>query len=78
MRLDKKGMPLHEDATLAIRPRIFLEGNFFVDVQPGSPSAPTIDEGYTIPINQTRTPVQLDQVLTTLQAPTRQATCSAC
>ncbi|MCW2959296.1 MAG: hypothetical protein JWP18_2099 [Solirubrobacterales bacterium] len=71
MRLDKKGMPLHEDAIVAIRPRIFLEGNFFVDVQPGSPSAPAIDEGSTIPINQTRTPVQLDQVLTTLQAPTR-------
>jgi virulence factor Mce-like protein len=71
MRLEKKGMPLHEDARVAIRPRIFLEGNFFVDVQPGSPSAPEIDEGDTIPIQQTRTPVQLDQVLTTLQAPTR-------
>ncbi len=71
MRLDKKGMPIHKDARVAIRPRIFLEGNFFVDVQPGSPSAPTIDEDDTIPINQTRSPVQLDQLLTTLQAPTR-------
>ncbi|MCW3000556.1 MAG: hypothetical protein JWN65_4105 [Solirubrobacterales bacterium] len=71
MRLDKQGMPLHEDAKVAIRPRIFLEGNFFVDVQPGSPSAPAIKEGYTVPINQTTSPVQLDQVLTTLQAPTR-------
>ena len=29
------GLPIHKDATFAIRPRIFLEGNFFVDVQPG-------------------------------------------
>ena len=35
MRIDKKGLPIHKDATLKIRPRIFLEGNFFVDIQPG-------------------------------------------
>ena len=35
MRIDKKGLPIHKDATFKIRPRIFLEGNFFVDVQPG-------------------------------------------
>jgi virulence factor Mce-like protein len=71
MRIDDKGLPIHKDATLAIRPRIFLEGNFFVDMQPGSPSAPVIDDGDVIPINQTHAPVQLDQILTSLQAPTR-------
>jgi phospholipid/cholesterol/gamma-HCH transport system substrate-binding protein len=71
MQIDKKGLPLHRDARAAIRPRIFLEGNFFVDLQPGSPSAPKMREGDTIPVNQTKTPVQLDQVLTTLQADTR-------
>ena len=35
MRIDKKGLPIHKDATIQIRPRIFLEGNFFVDLQPG-------------------------------------------
>ena len=34
MRIDDKGLPIHKDATIQIRPRIFLEGNFFVDVQP--------------------------------------------
>ena len=43
MRIDKHGLPLHDDATFAIRPRIFLEGNFFVDLSPGSPSAPVAD-----------------------------------
>ena len=71
MRIDKKGLPLHRDATMKIRPRIFLEGNFFVDVSPGSPSAPQLHDGDRIPINQTSAPVQLDQVLSALQAPTR-------
>ena len=38
-----KGLPLHKDAQLKIRPRIFLEGNVFVDLQPGSPDAPTAE-----------------------------------
>ena len=71
MRIDKKGLPLHRDARMKIRPRIFLEGNFFVDVSPGSPSAPLIGDGDRVPINQTSAPVQLDQVLSALQAPTR-------
>ena len=32
MEIDDKGLPIHKDATLKIRPRIFLEGNFFVDL----------------------------------------------
>ena len=56
---------------MKIRPRIFLEGNFFVDVSPGSPSAPQLHDGDRLPINQTSAPVQLDQVLSALQAPTR-------
>ena len=71
MRMERKGLPLHRDATMKIRPRIFLEGNFFVDVQPGSASSPRLHDGDRIPINQTAAPVQLDQILSALQAPTR-------
>jgi virulence factor Mce-like protein len=71
MTIDDRGLPIHKDATASIRPRIFLEGNFFVDLSPGSPSAPVISDGDTLPINQTHSPVQLDQILTSLQAPTR-------
>jgi virulence factor Mce-like protein len=71
MRIDKKGLPIHKDATLQVRPRIFLEGNFFVDLHPGSPSAPTLGDGDTIPVNQTSAPVQIDQVLGVLQRDTR-------
>ena len=72
MRIADKGRPVHADATAKIRPRIFLEGNFFVDLTAGSPSAPELDDGATIPVQQTATPVQLDEVLTALQSDTRE------
>jgi phospholipid/cholesterol/gamma-HCH transport system substrate-binding protein len=65
------GRPIHDDAFAAIRPRIFLEGNFFVELDPGSPSAPELDSGGTIPVSRTSTAVQLDEVLTALQSPVR-------
>jgi hypothetical protein len=71
MEIEKKGLPIHSDATVKIRPRIFLEGNWFVELQPGSPSAKTVSSGYTIPITQTANPVQLDQVLNALNTDTR-------
>ncbi|HEX8103777.1 MAG TPA: MlaD family protein [Solirubrobacteraceae bacterium] len=72
MRFEKKGLPLHKDATFKIRPRIFLEGNFFVDVSPGTPTAPEVDDDHVFPVNQTDTPVQLDEILTALQSDTRE------
>ena len=67
LELKDTALPIHADATAKIRPRIFLEGNFFVDLKPGSPGAPQLDSGDMIKITQTATPVQLDQVLTSLQ-----------
>ena len=71
MSINTNGLPIHKDATFAIRPRIFLEGNFFVDVSPGTPEAPTAPSSWTFPIQQGTEPVQFDQVVTSLQAPTR-------
>ena len=71
MRIDEKGRPIHKDATLKIRPRIFLEGNFFVDLEPGTPSAPEMADGETIPIQNTAGPVQFDQVLGAFTSDTR-------
>ena len=69
--VDEAGQPIHSDATVEIRPRLFLEGNFFLDLDPGSPSAPVLDDGGDIPVTQTATAVQIDEVLSALQAPTR-------
>jgi phospholipid/cholesterol/gamma-HCH transport system substrate-binding protein len=72
MQVEKVGLPIHKDAQLKIRPRIFLEGNFFVDIQPGTPSTDPLPDGGNIPVNQTDTPVQFGQVLTALQSDTRE------
>jgi ABC-type transporter Mla subunit MlaD len=71
MEITKGGLPIHRDATLKIRARILLEGNWFVDLAPGTPSSPTVSSGYTIPITQTADPVQLDQILDALNTDTR-------
>jgi phospholipid/cholesterol/gamma-HCH transport system substrate-binding protein len=73
MSLDDAGQPIHRDATLMIRSRIFLEGNFFVDMRPGTPGAPIVGDGDTLPLQQTATPVQLDQLLSALQTNDRAA-----
>ncbi len=65
--VDDEGQPVHRDATITIRPRLFLEGNFFLDLRPGSPQAPDLSSGDTIPVSQTATAVQLDEILTALQ-----------
>ena len=71
LSINDSGLPLHKDATFNIRPRIFLEGNFFVDIAPGSPSAPVAPDGFTFAIGQGRESVQFDQLLTSLQSDTR-------
>jgi phospholipid/cholesterol/gamma-HCH transport system substrate-binding protein len=72
MDLKDTALPIRQDATLQLRPRLFLEGNLFVDLHPGSPSAPELHSGSVVPENQTANSVQFDQVLTSLQAPVRQ------
>jgi phospholipid/cholesterol/gamma-HCH transport system substrate-binding protein len=71
MKIDDEARPIHDDATLQLRPRLFLEGNLFVDLRPGTPGGSELDSGSVLPLEQTSISVQLDQVLTTLQAPVR-------
>jgi phospholipid/cholesterol/gamma-HCH transport system substrate-binding protein len=71
MEINDDGRPIKTDATMALRPRLFLEGNLFVDLRPGTPGAEEAPDGYTLPIDQTSVSVQLDQVLTTLQSDVR-------
>lgn len=73
MELEDRGLPVHADAQAAIRPRILLEGNFYVDLQPGTPGGRELADGGTIPLGQTSTPVQLDQVLSAFDAASRRS-----
>jgi phospholipid/cholesterol/gamma-HCH transport system substrate-binding protein len=71
MKLKDEALPIHKDAQVELRERIFLEGNVFMNIKPGTSDAPEVEDGDTIPATQTSAPVQLDQVLGTLQANTR-------
>lgn len=72
MRIKDEGRPIKRDAELRIRSRLFLEGNYFIDVAPGSPSAPELEDNAVIPPQQTTSPVQFGQVLNALQRDTRE------
>jgi ABC-type transporter Mla subunit MlaD len=71
MQINSNGLPIHADATATIRARIFLEGNFYIDLRPGSPTAPTLHSGSTLPAANTSGPVQLDRVLSALNSDAR-------
>ena len=71
MELKDDALPIHDDARAQIRSRIFLEGNFFVDIEPGSPSAGDLDDGSTLPITQTASAVTLPDILDVLNSDVR-------
>ena len=71
--IEDHGLPVHEDARAKLRPRTFLEGNFFIDLEPGSPGAPELGDGGEIPITRTATPVQFYEILRTLKDDVRES-----
>ncbi len=72
MNIASDGLPIHSDATINVRPRLFLEGSWYVDLQPGTPYAHDLRSGDTLPATNTSGPVQLDRVLSALHANARQ------
>jgi len=69
--VDKEGRPIREDASARIRPRLFLEGNWFVDLDPGTPEAAEMPNDGMIPVARTGTAVQIGDLIRTLQTPER-------
>lgn len=72
LRFDDSSIKLHDDATAQLRLKS-LVGDSYVEVNPGTPSRPLLADGALLPISQTRSPVQLDQVLNTFTPATRRA-----
>jgi virulence factor Mce-like protein len=70
MELKDTALPIHTDAKVRIRPRLFLEGGFYVELDSGSPSAPVLDADSALPRSQTAGPVQLHQILATFDQDT--------
>lgn len=73
MAIDPSGLPIHRDATFTIKPRLVLEGNAYIDLDPGTPAASDLRSGELVGQGQTATTVQLDQVLDTFDTPVRQS-----
>src|SRR3712207_8296096 len=42
-----RSLPIKRDAEVRLRPRLFLEGNYFIDISPGTPAAPKLKSGST-------------------------------
>lgn len=70
--LSEAALPIKADATLKIRPRILLEGNGFIDLNPGSPSAPALKDGDAIPAAQASVSNQLDELLSAVNRDARE------
>src|SRR5205814_1516515 len=74
MELDHHAPPLYASTTMRIRPRIFLEGGFYIDLQPGAPHGARLDDGATVPLSQTAIAVQSDQPLSRFDSKARAST----
>jgi phospholipid/cholesterol/gamma-HCH transport system substrate-binding protein len=71
MDIDKKYRRLiHTDSSALLRPRTGLK-DMFVELYPGSKSAPVAKPGFTIPVSNTNPDVNLDEVLSALDSDTR-------
>lgn len=68
------GQELHEGTTATIR-ATSLSGvaNHYVSISPGPNSSPALDEGATLGLASTTTPVDIDQLFNTFPAPVRRA-----
>jgi phospholipid/cholesterol/gamma-HCH transport system substrate-binding protein len=61
---------IHIDATALLRPRTGLK-DMFVELNPGTASAPIVKAGYTIPVSSTLPDINLDEIFSSLDADTR-------
>jgi phospholipid/cholesterol/gamma-HCH transport system substrate-binding protein len=72
MSIDPKYKHLiHTNATALLRPKTGLQ-DMFVELSPGGSPAPVVKAGYTIPLGQTDPEINFDEVLSSLDADTRQ------
>ncbi len=69
LKLDKVVEPLHHDTTLRVRPRSVL-GLKYIELRPGK-AGPTYTAGDTIPLRRASLPLELEDLFSTFDQPTR-------
>ena len=70
MDIDRKFLPVYQDATILLRPKTGLK-DMFLELDPGTKDAGEFGEGDTIPVENTAPDVNLDEVLQFLDTDTR-------
>ena len=72
MEIDPQFVPRPADTRAILRQKTLL-GETYVELSPGSPSAPKLADGASLPRGQIAPTVQLDQILSAFDPATRQA-----
>lgn len=72
LQIDPRYAPLRRDVRAVLRRKSLL-GEAYLELTPGSPSAPALPDGGLIPARQVRQEVAVDKVLSTFDARTRRA-----
>jgi phospholipid/cholesterol/gamma-HCH transport system substrate-binding protein len=70
LEIDGGAAPLHRGTRATIRPKGLL-GNPFVEISPGPPGGEVIPSGGTLPLQDTASPVDIDQVMDLFDPQTR-------
>jgi phospholipid/cholesterol/gamma-HCH transport system substrate-binding protein len=70
MKIEPKYDRIYRNATILLRPKTGLK-DMVAELDPGTPSAGRLKDGATIPISQTLPDVNLDEILSSLDADTR-------
>ena len=70
MKIRKKYAPVYRDASLLLRPKTGLK-DMIIEMDPGTRKAGAFKEGERIPVAQTSPDVNLDEILSVLDADTR-------
>jgi phospholipid/cholesterol/gamma-HCH transport system substrate-binding protein len=70
MNIERKYTPIYRDATILLRPKTGLK-DMVAELNPGTKDAGELADGETIPASQTLPDVNLDEVLASLDADTR-------
>jgi virulence factor Mce-like protein len=72
LQIDNPYAPIHADTRAILRTKTIL-GETYVELTPGTPNSPYLNDGATLPRGQVVPAVQLDQIFSTFNGPTRKA-----
>ena len=70
IKKSERNQPIYKNATLLLRPKTGLK-DMYIEMDPGTKSAGAVADGGTLPVSNTLPDVNLDEILSNLDADTR-------